>query len=93
METLDFATIINGLNILLLLALLFVYIKNYLSMRSNFGLGLIFFALLLLIHNIVAVYSQISMIMYYSSEVAGFAFLLNVLQSLALAVLVYITWK
>ena len=93
MEMIDLATIVSGLNVVILLALIYVYAKNYISMRTKFGLGLILFASLLLLHNLAAVFFQVSMIMYYTSEVAGFAFILNVLEALGLAALAYISLK
>ena len=93
MEMIDLATIVSAINVLMLLTLISVYAKNYLKMRTNIGLGLILFASLLLLHNLAAVYFQVSMIMYYTSEVAGFAFILNVLEALGLAILAYISLK
>lgn len=93
MEELDLATLVSIVNIILLIGLLFVYVKNYLKMKATFSLGLILFASLLLIQNLGAVYSQIAMIEFYSKPIAGFAFILNVLEALGLASLAYISWK
>jgi hypothetical protein len=93
MEMIDLATAASGLNVLILIALISVYAKNYIKIKTNFGLGLMLFAALLLLHNLAAVYFQVMMIMYYTSEVAGFAFILNVLEALGLAVLAYISLK
>jgi hypothetical protein len=93
MEMIDLATIASGLNVVILVALISVYAKNYLKLRTNFGLGLTLFAALLLLHNLAAVYFQVMMIMYYTSEVAGFAFILNVLEALGLGALAYISLR
>jgi hypothetical protein len=93
MEMIDLATAASGLNVLILIALISVYARNYLKLKTNFGLGLMLFAALLLLHNLAAVYFQVMMIMYYTSEVAGFALILNVLEALGLAILAYISLK
>lgn len=93
MGMLDIATVFNVVNVVLLVSLFYVYITNYMKVRTRFGLGLILFAMLLLIRNAVAVYFQLLMIMYYTDEVASFALILNVLETLGLAVLSYITYK
>lgn len=93
METVDLATIVSILNVVLLISLLWIYVKGYKIMKSKFALGLILFAGLLLIQNLMAIYFQFAMIMYYSAEVAGFALILNGLEALALISLGYISWK
>lgn len=93
MQTIDVATIVSALNVVFLLSLIYIYASNYLKLKSNFGLGLLLFAVLLLLQNLAALYFQLMMIMYYSSAVAGFALVLNSLESLGLACLVYISWK
>ncbi|MBI5224062.1 hypothetical protein HY990_06610 [Candidatus Micrarchaeota archaeon] len=93
MESIDFATIISIANVLMSILLLYVYIKNYLKMKLSFTLGLIIFALLFFVHNLVAVYFQFAMIMYYTKDVASFALTLNFLEMIGLMSLVYITYK
>ncbi|HSB46897.1 MAG TPA: hypothetical protein VLD37_02700 [Candidatus Bilamarchaeum sp.] len=93
MEMIDLATLASALNVVILAALIYVYARNYLKLKSNFGLGLMLFASLLLLHNLAAVYFQVMMIMYYTTEVAGFAFVLNVLEALGLSILAYISLR
>ncbi|MEW6722335.1 MAG: hypothetical protein AB1324_03670 [Candidatus Micrarchaeota archaeon] len=93
MAMLDFATILSFVNVLLLLSLAYVYVSNYMKVRSKIGLGLIFFAGLMLLQNLAAIYFQFMMIMYYTDEVASFALILTLLETLGLACLAYITWK
>lgn len=93
MMELDLATIVSVVNILFLIALLVVYVKNYLKLKAPISLGLILFALLFLIQNLGAVYCQNEMIEFYSKPIANFAFILNVFEALGLASLVYISYK
>ena len=93
METIDLATVVSAANVVLLLSLLYIYASNYLKLRSRFALGLALFAFLVLLKNVAALYYQLMMVMYYTGQVAGIALMLNGLEALGLAVLVYISWK
>ena len=48
-------------NVVLLIALLTVYAKVYKSTRAVFTIGLMFFAGMLMLHNIIAVYAYFAM--------------------------------
>ena len=77
-------------NIVLLIALLTVYAKVYKSTRAVFTIGLMFFAGMLMLHNIIAVYAYFAMQPLYAvgllpyfavihiAELAGIAALLKV---------------
>ena len=91
MEIVDWASIFSMFNILLLLGLLVTYIRNYLVIRSKFGLGLILFAVLFLIHNSLALYFQVHPNHYYANGVEKVALTLNMLEALGLSTLLYIT--
>ncbi len=93
MESIDLATIISIANVLMSISLLYVYIKNYLKMKLPFTLGLIIFAAIFLLQNLAAIYFQFAMIMYYTKDVAEFALVINTLECLGLASLVYVTYK
>ncbi len=89
----DLAVMLEALNAVLLLALLYVYVQNYREMKTNFGLGLIIFAAFLLLQNLVALYFHLMMVEFYSAAVMGHALVLNALQFAALVALNYVTWK
>lgn len=77
-------------NVVLLIALLTVYAKVYKSTRAVFSIGLMFFAGMLMLHNIIAVYAYFAMQPLYAvgllpyfavihiAELAGIAALLKV---------------
>ena len=77
-------------NVALLIALLTVYAKVYKSTRAVFTIGLMFFAGMLMLHNIIAVYAYLAMQPLYAvgllpyfavihiAELAGIAALLKV---------------
>jgi len=77
-------------NVVLLIVLLTVYAKVYKSTRAVFTIGLMFFAGMLMLHNIIAVYAYFAMQPLYAvgllpyfavihiAELAGIAALLKV---------------
>jgi len=90
MET---AIILEAINILLLIFLMYVYVQNYKEMKTNLGLGLIIFSAFLFLQNAIALYFHLMMVNYYSPDVMVHAMILNGAQTIALAVLAWVTWK
>lgn len=85
--------VLAALNCALALVLGWVYWRNHREMRSPFTLGLLLFALFLLVHNALAVYHYFTMM---STEPArGDTFLLveAVLQTAASGTLVWATMR
>ncbi len=93
MNLINWATLISIVNIILLLALLFIYVRNYKAVKSKFCLGLILFVLVLLAHNIFAVYSELTFMDYCIFEGSKFPLTLNILEMLGIATLLYVTVK
>ncbi len=93
MGMLDIATVVTGVNILLLISLAFVYVSNWLKLRSNFAMGLAFFSSMFLIQNIVALYCQLMMVEYYNPQISAIALALNTLEAFGLGILTYISWS
>lgn len=88
-----YSFIFTFINCLLILSLIYVYIKNAIKIKSFFTLGLLIFALLFLIQNIVSIYFYITMIPYYVDEVETFGFIYSIIQTVAFIILNIITWK
>ncbi len=89
----EVAVILEIVNSVLLLALLGAYLQNYVQMKTMFGLGLVIFSLFLLVQNLLAVYFHFAMVMYYTKEVMQHAFFLSAAQTVALAVLAWVTYR
>lgn len=87
---LDLGTGVNIVNVLLLLGILFIYLRGFKRVRSGFVVGLILFAVLLLAQNIAAVYFQTQMIGYYTEQVAFFGLVLSVIETIALIILLWL---
>jgi len=92
-ELMMLSIILAVINVLLILPLLYVYIRNYAKMKSTFTLGLLIFVLLFLVHNLLYLYFAITMMPYYASDAQLFGFIFNLLQGIAFLVLNLITWK
>ena len=84
---------LTGISILLLLGMLYVYYKNLRTARSKFTIGLFIFAVLFLIQSLVSLYYYITMMDYYAPDVEVHAFILTLLQTIAFAILLKITWE
>jgi hypothetical protein len=94
----DVARVAAGVNILLLAVLLSVWGRNYLDLRSKHSLGLMVFALLLLLENAVALYIYLldpTLSAWFSSAVPDIAWQgmmsLHVLETVGIGFLVWIT--
>lgn len=93
--TLTIATALSGLSILLLAVLTAVWVNNYRTFRSTLTLGLIGFAVGLLLENALAIYFFFSMAMLYSGDetVQMVILALRALQLIAIGFLTYVTVK
>ncbi|AJF59947.1 MAG: hypothetical protein J4224_03050 [Candidatus Diapherotrites archaeon] len=89
----ELIVVMEAVNVLLLIFLLKVYVQNYIQMKSGFSLGLILFSLILLLQNVMAGYFHFAMVDYYSVEAMGQSTALTILETVALAVLAWVTWR
>lgn len=85
------ATIV-GLNTLLLLALLVFYARMWTQVRSRFTLGLVIFAIVLLVQNAAQLYFFFTMQMYFAGGVERLVLFQNILGTVASAFLTYVTF-
>ncbi|WP_336326179.1 hypothetical protein [Halovenus sp. HT40] len=95
----DVARLSAGINIVLLAALLSVWGRNYLDLRSKHALGLAMFAVFLLARNALSLYIYIvdpTLSAWFNSSVPNIVWralmALHLLETVGLAVLVWITW-
>lgn len=82
-----------ALNTLLLAALLILYLRIWREVPTGFTLGLAFFAAVLLFQNAVQLYFFATMMDYYVGAVQTLVLVQNLLATLALVVLVAVTWS
>ena len=77
-------------NIILVIGLLYYYIKSYREIKIGFTLGLILFVLLLMLQS---VFSLISPIPGNNLSINTHEFIGSVIEFIALTILLIITWK
>jgi uncharacterized membrane protein len=82
-------------NAVLLGVLTVIWLRNYRTFRTPLVLGLVAFAAVLLVENLVAIYFAFSMNMLYAATPAVHTFVavLRALQFVAIAILLSVTWK
>ncbi|NHV98407.1 MAG: hypothetical protein HA496_02030 [Thaumarchaeota archaeon] len=85
---------VEVVNVMLLLVLVYIYVKNHLKIRSKFTLGLLSFASLFLLERFLAIYFYMSTDMCSAIEVARVVRpILSSIETIGLAILLLITWK
>ena len=85
------ATIISIANIALLFTLIMTYLKIYKTGKAVYTLGLLFFAAILMLHNIIAVYAYIVMAPLYSNELLPYFVAIHLAELVGIAALVKVT--
>lgn len=85
---------INALNVIMLVALLYIFSKNYRHIRSKYNLGLVLFSSLFLAENLLMLHLGVfSWPFCAADEVMLHIVVINTIQLLGLLSLLYITWK
>lgn len=89
------ATVLSGVNVLLLATLTVIWVRNYRTFGSQMSAGLAMFALAMLLENVVAIYFFFSTGMLYANSpgVQQSVVVLRALQTLALGFLTFVTAK
>jgi hypothetical protein len=82
---------VSSTNVALLMALLFVYVRIYQSSKAIFSLGLMFFAGMLALHNIIAVYAYLIMAPLYNEALLPYFVAVHITELVGVAVLLKIT--
>lgn len=84
---------LSAVNAAILVSLIYVYAQNYQKLNSKFSLGLLIFASILLLENILALYFNWTMMGLYAEKVAQQGLILRSLETASLITLGYITWR
>jgi hypothetical protein len=64
----DVSSIVSMVNVVILVMLLAVYANIYRKIRATFTIGLMVFASMLLLHNVIAIYGYFAMASLYSND-------------------------
>ncbi len=86
------AAIVCAANIGLLLILLFTYVQSYRKLKSQFSLGLVIFATLLIIQNIIFIFFLLITAGFHGPGMGVPVLSLSIIEFGALLVLLKTTW-
>lgn len=89
----NITTILTGISTIFLILLAYIYIKNLKNIKSKFTIGLLVFAILFLLQNLVSLYFYSTMVEYYTKQVALHVFIFSLLETIAFLILLKITWE
>jgi len=89
----ELTLLLNALSILSLIGLLYVYFKNLQKIKSKFTIGLVIFAMFFLAQNLLSLYFNITMMEQYAPMFELYECVFTILQTIAFAVLLIITWE
>ncbi len=87
------AAVFSFINVLLLIALIGVYGNGFRKTRAQFTAGLLFFAGMFLLQNLLALYSYVAMFMYFASGVENLVLAFTVAQTAGLVVLLWLSLR
>jgi hypothetical protein len=78
-------------NVALLVALLTIYARIYKTTKAVFAVGLMFFAGMLMLHNMIAVYAYFAMEALYAPKLLPYFLVVHLAELAGIAVLLKIT--
>jgi len=85
------STIVSGANLVVLGILVGVFIKIYSRTKAQLPLGMIFFAGLLFLHNLIGVYAYFSMMELYASALLPYLLAVHVAELAGILIFLKIT--
>lgn len=83
--------IVSLANIAILISLLIIYVKIYKTSKAVFTLGLMFFSVMMMLQNVIAVYAYFAMAPLYSSELHTYFLGIHITELVGLVALLKIT--
>jgi len=87
----DASAVVSVANVAVLIGLLILYGRTYSSSKAQFTLGLIFFASLLLVQNVIGIYSYVTMAPFFTEAILPYLFAINIAELAGLGVLLKVT--
>jgi len=85
------STIVSGANLVVLGVLVGVFIKIYSRTKAQLPLGMIFFAGLLFLHNVIGVYAYFSMMELYASALLPYLLAVHVAELAGILIFLKVT--
>jgi hypothetical protein len=85
------STIVSGINMVVLGVLVGIFIKIYSRTKAQLPLGMIFFAGLLFLHNVIGVYAYFSMTELYATALLPYLLAVHVAELAGILIFLKIT--
>lgn len=85
------STVVSGANMIVLGILIGVFVKIYSKTRAQLPLGMIFFAGLLFLHNLIGVYAYFSMMELYAQALLPYLLAVHIAELAGVLILLKIT--
>lgn len=85
------ATLFASFNVILLVALVYLYARIVMKTRANYSIGLLIFAVLLLFHNLATLYGYAFMGGFYGDQLYPFLVAITVCEFGGLVTLLKVT--
>lgn len=87
----DASAVVSVANIAILTGLLILYGRMYSNSKAQFTLGLIFFASLLLVQNVIGIYSYVTMTSFFAEAILPYLLAINIAELAGLGGLLKVT--
>lgn len=85
------STVVSVLNVAVLLILFVIYAKIYVKSRAVFTIGLMFFTVMLMLHNLIAVYAYLVMAPLYPDELLPYFVAIHIAELVGIVALLRVT--
>lgn len=85
------STVVSILNVAVLSILLVIYTKIYLKSRAVFTIGLMFFTVMLMLHNLIAVYAYLVMAPLYPDHLLPYFVAIHIAELVGIVSLLKVT--
>ncbi len=85
------STLVSVLNVAVLLILFVIYAKIYVKSRAVFTIGLMFFTVMLMLHNLIAVYDYLAMASLYPDELLPYFVAIHIAELVGIVALLRVT--
>jgi hypothetical protein len=91
MELMNLTLIFSIINIVLIMFILIIQARNFKVIKSPFTIGLLLFAFVFLIQNLLSTYYFVTMMKFYAKGLDIPAFINTILQTIAFSAFLYIS--
>ena len=87
----NISTVISVLNVAVLLTLFVIYAKIYFKSKAVFTIGLMFFTVMLMLHNLIAIYAYLVMAPLYPNDLLPYFVAIHLAELIGIIALLRVT--